>query len=386
MNAVNPAYYGREQTKVKHAVLERYLTALALIVGQSFAADISFVDCCAGPWETKTDDLTDSSIGIAIQQLRNVRETLATKNKVISVRCLFIEKKPKAYAQLKKFCSTIADIPVKPLPGDFVQLIPEIKRFVAERRGSFPFFFIDPTGWLPLKIKPLTPLLQADGEVLINFMTSFIARFLEVDGKDFGELLSKQDMDRLRGLSGQDYEDEAAFAYARHIGRAGNFPFVCTTIVLNPQQRRTHYHLIYATRHHKGVEVFKATERRASNLMSYVRADAKERNRIAATGMDELFPLQEDEVINDQYIVMLRNRYSQRAHELVEQTLSMQRLRPVPYDQVWSVACHFPLVYESDLHQWIDDWKKQGEVEVRGLQPRERVPKCQAGHALVWRA
>lgn len=73
---------------------------------------------------------------------------------------------------------------------------------------------------------------------------------MAVEGKDFGALLGQQAMDRLRGLSGQDREDEAAFAYARQIGRAGNFPFVCTAVVLNPQQERTHYHLIYATRHH----------------------------------------------------------------------------------------------------------------------------------------
>jgi hypothetical protein len=76
MTVVDRAYLGREQTLVKHTVLNRYLMALALIVGRTFAHDIPFVDCCSGPWESVTDDLSDSSIGIAIQQLSAARDLL----------------------------------------------------------------------------------------------------------------------------------------------------------------------------------------------------------------------------------------------------------------------------------------------------------------------
>ena len=67
MNTVEPAYYGREQTAVKHRVLGRYLTPLPLIVGRSWVRDIVYVDCCSGPWNTVTDDLSDSSIGILLR-------------------------------------------------------------------------------------------------------------------------------------------------------------------------------------------------------------------------------------------------------------------------------------------------------------------------------
>src|SRR5579864_3940380 len=101
MSTVDIAYFGREQTLVKHSVLKQYLIALALIVGRSFARDISFIDCCSGPWNTVTTDLSDSSIGIAIQLLRAARDILAAEGNTVSFRCLFAEENPDAYAQLE---------------------------------------------------------------------------------------------------------------------------------------------------------------------------------------------------------------------------------------------------------------------------------------------
>src|SRR6185437_6255537 len=178
-------------------------------------------------------------------------------------------------------CDAVTDMEVKPLPGDFVERIPDILRFVAERPNSFPFFFIDPTGWLPLKIIPLTRMLQSRPcEVLINFMTSHIRRFLEAEGKDFGSIVGQGAMTRIQRLSGHERDDEAAFAYADQVALAGKFPFVCTTLVLNPQRDNTHYHLIYATRHHKGVQEFTAAERSAHTFMATVRGEAQQRHRI----------------------------------------------------------------------------------------------------------
>jgi three-Cys-motif partner protein len=344
MNVLNPAYFGREQTAVKHRVLQRYLAPLPLIVGRTVAQDVAYVDCCSGPWQTATEDLSDSSFGIAIQELRRARDTLAAEGRRVTFRCLFVEKDPATYVRLRKYCDSVSDIQVKPLSGDFVDRIPEILSFIAKRPGSFPFFFIDPTGWSPLKICPLTPLLQADpGEFLINFMTSQIRRFLEVDGKDFGALLGQEALARMRGLVGQERDDVAAFAYADEIHRAGNFPYVCTALVLNPQRDQTHYHLIYATRHHKGVEVFKQAERNAVGLMAEARAGARQRHRVAVTNNLDLFPVEEYGANDDYHLIGLRERYLNAAHARVEQELRRSRGKPIPYDEAWKIACRFPL-------------------------------------------
>jgi len=383
MTLVNPAYLGREQTLVKHTVLRQYLTALALIVGRTFARDIVFVDCCSGPWETVTDDLSDSSVGIAIQQLRLARDMLNGEGRSVTFRCLFAEEKPSTFAQLKKFCDAVTDIEVEALPGDFTQHIPAIQRFVARRNKSFPFFFIDPTGWTPLQINPLTPLLRTDpGEVLINFMTSHIRRFLSAEGKDFDALLGQQPLDEIQKLSGQERDDAALFTYAGHVRQRGNFPYVCTTVVLNPERNESHFHLIYATRHHKGVEVFKQAERKAREVMTMARAEIKERKRIDCTQQRELFTVEEHGAAPDRQLVALCDRYQGRAKELVQEHLVRNRLRRVPYETVWQIACLFPLVWETDLRRWIREWK--GNVTIVGMEPKQRVPKCDAGNVLIW--
>lgn len=386
MSIVDPAYFGREQTAVKHRILERYLTPLPLIVGRTWVKDVTFVDCCSGPWNTNTDDQSDSSFGIAVRQLRQARDTLASEGHAVNFRCLFIERDPDAYAELDGFCKTVADIQVQPLLGDFVELIPEILRFVDQHAGSFPFFFIDPKGWSPLKIRQLTPLLQrAPGEVLINFMTSHIRRFLEDEGKDFGALLGARALEKMHGLSGQERDDAPAFAYADQVARAGNFDYVCATLVLNPQRDQTYYHLIYGTRHPKGVEVFKQAERNASEFMALARADAQQRQRIESTQQTEMFSVLDYGAGYDHHLLSLRNRYLRLAHVLVEKQLTVHRHQPIPYEDAWRTACRFPLVWESDLHSWINrEWRDK--ISVIGMRPNQRVPKCQAGHSLVWTA
>ena len=386
MSIVEPAYFGREQTAVKHRVLERYLTPLPLIVGRTWVKDVTVVDCCSGPWNTTTHDLSDSSVGIAVRQLRQARDTLASEGHTVNFRCLFVEKDRGAYAELEAFCRTVVDIQVRPLFGNFVELIPEILKFVDQHAGSFPFFFIDPKGWSPLKIRQLTPLLQREpGEVLITFMTSHIRRFLESEGKDFGALLGARVLENMHNLSGQERDDAAAFAYADQVARAGNFDYVCATLVLNPQRDQTHYHLIYGTRHPKGVDVFKQAERNASEFMALARADAQQRQRIETTQQTEMFSALEYGAGHDNHLLCLRNRYLQLAHDLVRKQLTVNRNRPIPYEDAWRTACRFPLVWESDLHAWIKrEWRDQ--ISLIGMKPNQRVPKCQAGNLLVWTA
>ena len=56
-------YFGREQTKAKHFILKSYLQALAFKV-LNFS-DVTYVDGFSGPWESQTEDFSDSSFMIA---------------------------------------------------------------------------------------------------------------------------------------------------------------------------------------------------------------------------------------------------------------------------------------------------------------------------------
>ena len=65
-------YVGREQTLVKHFILQKYLSRFAPIV-LSHWDSISYVDCFSGPWNAHTDDLRDTSFSIALEELRRAR-------------------------------------------------------------------------------------------------------------------------------------------------------------------------------------------------------------------------------------------------------------------------------------------------------------------------
>src|SRR5580704_13596070 len=97
---VTDAYSGREQTKAKHFILKRYLQALAFKV-LTFS-DITYVDGFSGPWETKTEDFSDSSFMIAISVLLDAQNQILERGHKRRIRCFFSETNPVAYAQLQE--------------------------------------------------------------------------------------------------------------------------------------------------------------------------------------------------------------------------------------------------------------------------------------------
>jgi three-Cys-motif partner protein len=100
MQNITDAYSGREQTKAKHFILKRYLQALAFKV-LTFS-DIAYVDGFSGPWETKTEDFSDSSFMIAISVLQDAQKQILERGQPRRIRCFFSESNPKAFAQLNE--------------------------------------------------------------------------------------------------------------------------------------------------------------------------------------------------------------------------------------------------------------------------------------------
>jgi three-Cys-motif partner protein len=153
-------YDGREQTLVKHFILRKYLERFAHIVG-SFADSITYVDCFSGPWNVRSEDLKDSSFSIALTELRKARTTLADRGRALKIRCMFLEKQPEAYARLEEFAREVRDAEVQTRNEELAGSIEDILQFV-NRGGSetFPFFFIDPTGWTGFEMELISPLLR----------------------------------------------------------------------------------------------------------------------------------------------------------------------------------------------------------------------------------
>jgi three-Cys-motif partner protein len=380
-------YSGREQTQVKHFILREYLRRFAHIIGFRWNV-ITYIDCFSGPWESRSGELADTSFSIALHELKRAQESHSSRGKTLQLRCMFLEKDPEAFVKLAAFAAGITEVVVETRNQSLADAVPEILRFVAlGGKDSFPFFFIDPTGWTGFGMKQIAPILREQpGEVLINFMTDFIRRFIyhpdQQTGEQFADLFGAEDIKvRIQQLPDAQDREEALFqAYAANVKRTGRFPYTCAATILYPQIDRSFFHLIYATRNRKGVEVFKHAEKRGMAVMAQARARAKQRKRQETTGQGELFAAEEMPI--SQPIDQIRARQLDRTKQLVRDSLSSGHL--VPYEQVWDLALSFPLVWESDLKNWINSWKEQGLLQIDGMKPRQRVPKLDEHNVLRW--
>jgi len=372
-------YEDREQTEVKHQILQRYLSAFVPIVGD-WASDIAYIDCLAGPWRSVDPSLKDTSFSRAVEVLRSTRKVLADRGKAPTMRCLFIEKEPGPFQRLKKFCDETRDVEAIPENWDFTKHIADVVRFAKGRSKSFPFVFIDPTGWEPLAIRLIAPILRLDpGEVLINLMTSWITRFLSDETKSFERLLGS-DLPRLRQLQGEEQEEELVRSYKEAVVKAGSFEYACTLPVMKPDQDAFHFHMIYATRHIRGVEVFKETERTIIPFMHETRAKAQERRRFAQSGQTSFLPAEAH------YKERRFTQYQLRNLEVAKSELrkTLETTGRVLFDDAWANAMQHSTVMGSDLREWMNEWKASGLLTFVNLQPGQKLPRKHEHQYLEW--
>src|SRR5438034_11050293 len=86
------AYTGREQAYVKHYLLEKYLTPLAYKVGSKWGSFV-YIEGFSGPWQTTQPDYADSSFGVAVNTLRQVRKGLReTWDRELPMHIILVEQ------------------------------------------------------------------------------------------------------------------------------------------------------------------------------------------------------------------------------------------------------------------------------------------------------
>src|ERR1044071_2207681 len=124
-------YEGREQTYLKHDILERYLKRFALIIG-SWANTITYVDCFSGPWESRDPNLSDTSFSIALKAFREARAYHRTRSREIKLRFLFLEKDVGRFRALSAYLKGVTDAEVLPLHKNLETAVSDILRFVSD--------------------------------------------------------------------------------------------------------------------------------------------------------------------------------------------------------------------------------------------------------------
>jgi three-Cys-motif partner protein len=374
-----PEYYqGREQTYLKHFFLERYLERVAYNIG-SFSRDFVYVDGFSGPWQSTDEAFQDTSFMVAISKLRAVRDGLSKIGRPPRIRCLFIEKDQTAFLSLQKAIQGVRDVECHALNAEFEDVIGEVCRFVGE---AFALVFIDPTGWTGFGLKRIEPILHhLPGEVIVNFMFDHINRFL-YDAK------SVESRNELFGGPGWEFvvqaksrREEAVIGfYCDRMRQIGDFKYVTSTRILKPTEDRTYFHLVYGTRHPKGLIEFRKVEKQAIQEQERVRLDAKEADRLESSHQPFLPGLLAGPVLTELPFESERSiRVSEAQSKLLAQ---LDRSGRVTYDDALAFMLEIPLVFESDVKSMIG--RLEGtELIVEGRSKRERVPKYGYGHVLV---
>jgi three-Cys-motif partner protein len=373
---MNDEYTEREQSGIKHFALRKYLEAATIIIGSSWNG-FSYVDCCAGPWKSQSLDYDDTSFGIAVKVLKESNESLRKQGKARHFRALLIEKRPRPYSKLATFAQGVSDgsVKVEACNQDFRKHTSEIIKFVNSQ-SSFSFIFVDPKGWGPVRVSGLEPLLRIKpGEILINFMSSFIVRFLNRKATNMDDILGP-DYRELRTLSHEEQEDEAVRRYCNLIRQRGGFQYVCALPVMKPDQDAIHFYLIYGTRHAKGVEVFKQVERQTERETEVVRATLQQSKRaiLDLFAPDVLYKREE------RY-----KRLSERSKINAKKALDslITERGSVLYDDCWAEALQFPTVYESDLRGWLKSEEDAGSIRVNGRKRPSEALKRRCSHIIV---
>lgn len=367
---------GREPARVKHSLLEGYLPDLVYTIGRTWDS-FAYVDCFAGPWKTQDPAHADSSFAIAIEALRRTQQGLRdVHGRDVHVTCVLVEQNNDAFAELERFASTETspDFEVHALHGEFIKTIPDIERIVkGDARDPFKFVLLDPTGWAQVPMEKLKSFLHGrSSEVLVTLMIRDINRFLgeENRAESYRKLFGRPGvLEKLRNTPLGDRAEQAVFEYSQSLKELCGFKYVSAAVVLEPNKESIRYFLVYGTKHHRGIEVFKAAEIKAAKIQDDIRHEA----HIQKTKQPDL--MFDPNPPKSRKALALQSQYAERARSRVVALLAANTdPTGMEYKELFCEAMFFPLVTPDDLVEWLRRLEPNVRIDLGGV-PTRRKPK-----------
>lgn len=286
---IDESYKGREHSLIKHELLKGYLEKLLSIIGMTGKVnEIVYVDCFAGPWGDDSESLSGTSIAISLDILGKVRNTLMMARRMsgLKFKAIYVEELKSRHKRLSEYLQNHGPdgIECHALHGDYSVLQDEILRLCGGR--SFAFFYIDPKGWKDVGVERLAKLLRRPrSEFLITFMYDFLNRAigmadLRQQVQEMLGVLTPQDYQQISSLTGKQRGEIVVRKYRTQLkaamGPEGTLPARSYHAdILNKEKDRTHYHMVYLTRHHKGIVKFAESSEKVDFLQRVVRIQKK---------------------------------------------------------------------------------------------------------------
>ena len=294
-----------------------------------------------------------------------------------------VERDPNAYARLAEVPQRFPDVSVSTYSGDFVGLVPTIVKVIPA--GAFAFFFIDPKGW-SIPLQQLAPLLsRSKSEVIFNFMFDFINRAVNISDANIvaglneliphGDWRSKITEAEAQGrgsLTPEDRKTVLVGAFTESLAKLGNYPFVAETTILRPLKDRPLYCLCYATRHPKGIEVFRDCQIKALQEQSATRAAVKLQHAAKTSGQAEMFESLHD-MGRDELNAFLANERQQAERSLLE--LTPQKPAAIRYDKLWPQVLARHVISLPQVNELAVKLRKAQALEFPDWEKGKRVPQ-----------
>jgi len=248
----------REQTRVKHILLEKYLEAWMPILGK-WNPRICYFDGFSGRGE-----YADGTLGSPIIALRVADRLARYYGKLLLV---FIEKNRDNFENLenvlereKPTIKNLGKMDTIKKNDEFANVISELFDYLEKDRSSLApsFFFIDPFGYSGISFETIKRILSnPKTEVFFTFMIRDIARFIEDPRlmRTFTSLFGTDEWKEIIELP--DREKALIELYRKQLHEAADLKYTLHFRVCESERLRTLYYLIHATNNFKGHSIMK---------------------------------------------------------------------------------------------------------------------------------
>lgn len=250
----------REHTKVKHILLEKYLSAWIPILGK-YNPKICYFDGFAGRGE-----YIDGSLGSPLIALKVADRQSQYFGKVI---CFFIEKNKDNFENLEKVLEreksnikTWQKIEIIKENDEFANVTEGIFEYLGEKKSILvpSFFFVDPFGFGGIPFETIKTILSnPKTEVFFTFMVRDITRFITHEKlyETFSGLFGNNKWKDILDSSKENVELALRDLYRENLHTEADVKYTLAFRVSTSEKVQTLYYLIHASNNLKGHSIMK---------------------------------------------------------------------------------------------------------------------------------
>lgn len=245
---------------------------------------------------------------------------------------------------------------------------PQKIRRAANHR--FQLLFVDPTGYTGFPPSSLALFKGRSSKIIVNFMRSFIERFVSGNHEDNAiALIGLVGEKRARYLLDTDLTIETVEEeYLKMLRSDLGYQFAGYSPIHNPDKDEIHFNLAYGTNHFAGMEVMRNAE-----FVALTKHDRTRFNKSVAKKGDDLFGEMFDEMEIMGPYLRIRKTHLQKASEELLRLIS-ENPSDLKFSKLAASAQQSLYLKKSELGDVIVEMARSNLVEATWLDRGGRKP------------